>query len=354
MLISSKHITHRWLRSNINGLLIGIVVGLAINFFTNILKPYHIEWQNVALTMMFSILISLSISNFICFAEYIFSQKVKKIWVAVIAYYGGCIFGMTFGHEVSYWLVSKFFNEPYHFLEHSDQLGSSLAISVIVCTILFTYEHQKGRYNARLQSQELEVLKLKQLKTQAELQTLQSKINPHFLYNALNSIAGLIRLDADKAEDMTLKLSRLFRYSMNSQHENFASIRDELEIVNTYMDIENVRFGDRIHFKVEAPEDLMDQKMPRFLIQPLVENALKHGLNNTVSNGRLQVSLNRNHSKLILSVADNGQSFPAELNAGYGLQSTYDKLELLYQGDYDVQLINSPEKQIRITFPIIH
>lgn len=219
---------------------------------------------------------------------------------------------------------------------------------------MFLYESQKSKYDLKISQQELEVLKLKQLKTQAELQTLQSKINPHFLYNALNSIAGLIPEDAEKAEDMTLKLSKLFRYSINSQQENFATVKEEIEVVNTYFDIEKIRFGDRINFISHADDSVLNKHIPRFLIQPLVENALKHGLADKMSNARLDVNILNNDSRLILTVSDNGSPFPDELNAGYGLQSTFDKLTLLYQDDYEIQFINTPEKFIRISLPMVN
>lgn len=303
---------------------------------------------------MFSIVISLTISNVICFAKYILSKNLTGKWLPIITYYGGCVFGMIIGTEISYLLLWQFWGEPYTFLGHPDQIAFNLTIAVMVCSILFFYETQKSKYALTISQQELEVIKLKQLKTQADLQTLQSKINPHFLYNALNSIATLIHEDADKAEDMTLKLSKLFRYSINSQQENFASVREEIEVVNTYFDIEKIRFGDRITFKSDAAEDVLDKHIPRFLIQPLVENALKHGLADKMSGAVLTVSIMGSGSRLVLTVADNGIAFPDELNAGYGLQSTFDKLSLLYQDDYDIEFISTPDKFIRISMPIVN
>ncbi len=228
----------------------------------------------------------------------------------------------------------------------------SLAISIIVTTIIFAWQLQKKRYDAILNKQELEVVKLKQLTTQAELQTLQSKINPHFLYNSLNSIASLIHQNADKAEDMILKLSAFFRYSINTQSENLASVSDELEIVKTYLDIEIVRFGERMEFTYEVDEKLLNCPIPRFLLQPLVENALKHGLANTIKDGKLSIAIKQVNQQIEICVGDNGTPFPENLTPGYGLESTYEKLNLLYQDNYEVQLINTPQKFIRIRIPV--
>ena len=351
MIVPARYIPNRWANANVDGLIIGLIVGSLIVFFSFIfsVKSFRFDWAFA--NIMFSVLISLSISNAIILSEALLKKNFKHQWAVIITYYGGCILGMVIGTEVSYIMMWIIFNMPYQFLGHPNQLAFNLAIAVVVCSILYVYEIQKGRFTNRLQTQELEVLKLKQLKTQAELQTLQSKINPHFLYNSLNSIAGLIHEDADKAEDMTLKLSKLFRYSMNSQSENFATVKDEVESVNTYMAIENVRFGDRIRFKIRVSDELLDLKMPRFLIQPLVENALKHGLSSKATDGELNVDISPDNGRIILTVADNGQDFPEQLSAGYGLQSTYDKLDLLYQGNYQVQIINYPKKNIKIIFP---
>lgn len=352
MILSKKLIKNRWLYANLNGILIGIAIALVINFFTVAFSDQPVGFKELLISMMFSVLISLSISNIICFNEYLLSKTFKRLWVAIIGYYGASLIGMTVGHELSHFILSRVLNYEYKIGSHFSDLLYSLTITVIVCTILFAYETQKGRYDQKLQQQELEVLKLKQLKTQAELQILQSKINPHFLYNALNSIASLIHQDADKAEDMTIKLSRLFRYSINAPQDNFATVQDELEIVNTYLDIEKVRFGDRIEFVVYADEHLLKEQIPRFLIQPLVENSLKHGLSNMAKYGRLEVNISLLNGKIILKVIDNGTHFPEELISGYGLQSTYDKLSLLYQDRYEIQLNNLPIKHICISMPL--
>lgn len=352
MILPKKLIKNKWVYANVNGALIGIGVGIVINFFAIVFSAKPISWEKASVQMMFSIFISICISNIILFNSYLLSNTFKRTWVTVIAYYAASLIGMTVGHELSHLALSALYGYPYQLGAHLTDLYYSLTITLIVCTILLAYETQKERYDQRLQAQELEVLKLKQLKTQAELQTLQSKINPHFLYNALNSIAGLIHEDADKAEDMTIKLSRLFRYSINAPQDNFATVEDELEIVNTYLDIEKVRFGERIAFKVCADETVLKEYVPRFLIQPLVENSLKHGLSNMAKGGKLEVSVTKEHRKLILKVIDNGMQFPEELRSGYGLQSTYDKLSLLYQTDYEIQLINLPVKHICISMPL--
>ena len=186
----------------------------------------------------------------------------------------------------------------------------------------FLYILQQGRQMSRkLSEQEFQLLNLEKLKTRAELDALQAKINPHFLYNSLNSIASLVHEDPEKAEEMTLLLSKLFRHSTGRDGQLFATLADELEMVQTYLQVEQVRFGNRLTFSVEVAEPaLNDLKLPQFLLQPVVENAIKHGIAKRADSGRIDVRIYQKNrttdsqdaglSELHLCVHDNGPVSP--------------------------------------------
>lgn len=195
---------------------------------------------------------------------------------------------------------------------------------------------------------EVKLANLRELKTKAELNALHSKINPHFLYNALNSIAGLARINTEKTEHMALSLSKLFRYSINKEQSDWSNFAEEMEMVRIYLDIEKVRFDDRLEYAIHLPEDMKTVKVPRFIIQPLVENAIKHGTSKLVGKGMVVASASRNGNWIEIKVADNGPDFPTELAPGFGLQSIYDKLEILYPNRFELHFVNSPEKLILI------
>ncbi len=339
-------------RINLVNSLIGVIIGICICAVQSASSNRFMPVKNLLLNIMFSVIITLSITNsVILYQRYLKPRKVN-LWQFITIYYACNLLGMLIGIELSYLIVSLLFKTSYTPLKHFDDYKFTFVIVLIASTIFYFYMAQKANMRARLKEKELDVAKLKQLKAQAELQTLQSKINPHFLYNSLNSIASLIHEDADKAEEMTLKLSKLFRYSINSQQQNMARVCDEMEIVNTYLDIEKVRFGDRINFSTAVDDNLNKHQVPRFLIQPLVENALKHGLQNVSQNGILHITLRQQQQRLIIEVTDNGRPFPQELELGYGLQSTYDKLALIYGEDYEIQLINNPQKHLFISLPL--
>ncbi len=216
---------------------------------------------------------------------------------------------------------------------------------------IFLYVLQQGRQLTRkLSEQEFQLLNLEKLKTRAELDALQAKINPHFLYNALNSIASLVHDDPDKAEEMTLLLSKLFRYSTGRDGELFATLADELEMVRTYLQVEQVRFGNRLTFSVEVSDPaLSDLKLPQFLLQPIVENAIKHGIAKRADMGRIDVRIYEKAGELHLCVHDNGPAFPDDMSGGYGLRSIQDKLKLLYGDAARVELQNWPLKQVLLS-----
>ena len=337
----------------LNGLKVGAIVSTVLIIFY-LISANKISWRYVGVTFMFGVAISTSISCFMQLVEnYRLKYKPKNYYFIWGLYYLAALVGMTIASEICLFILNTFIlKTEYTLFSDLKQLLVNLVISLVVTTIVGVYQTQRSNLELRLKQKEVDIIKLNQMKTQAELQTLQSKINPHFLYNSLNSIASLIHIDADKAEDMTLKLSKLFRYSINTQNENFTTVKDEVEIVKTYLAIERVRFGDRINFIFDIDEDILNHQIPRFILQPLVENALKHGLNDVTNDGELKVKVSTLNNELSLIVSDNGKPFPVELNAGYGLQSTYDKLQLLYPNTYTLQIINEPFKQIKITLPL--
>lgn len=217
--------------------------------------------------------------------------------------------------------------------------------------IYFTFWQRSRRITRKISEQEYQLLSLERLKTKAELDALQARINPHFLYNALNSIAGLVHDNAEKAEKMTLLLSKLFRFTIGSKDQHYNTVANELEIAQTYLDIEQVRFGPRLHFSLSADAAAESLEIPRFLLQPLVENAVKHGISKIAGEGRIEVRIARQTGYLHCSVHDNGPPFGDQFFTGYGLQSIRDKLKLLYDDRASLDLEDGPYKQVIIQIP---
>lgn len=200
----------------------------------------------------------------------------------------------------------------------------------------------------RKQQKELETIKIKEQLTKAQLDALNAKVNPHFLYNALNSIAGLALTDGTKTRQMAVSLSKFFRYSINQEQNNLVTLKEELAMVETYLEIEKIRFEDRLNFEIVVQPGLEQLKIPRFILQPLVENSVKHGLKGTRHELFIRIQAQLDGTKLALSIRDDGLPFAADMKPGYGFKSVYDKLDLLFPDKYEVALFNEPLKQVKI------
>jgi sensor histidine kinase YesM len=220
---------------------------------------------------------------------------------------------------------------------------------IAVLRALFTFLNKKSE--SIIHKKDVELAKLGELHKQAELQSLRSKINPHFLYNSLNSIASLALTDPKKTEQMALSLSDFYRYSINREQKQMNTISDELQAIKTYLEIEKVRFGDRLNFTITCPESMQTIEIPQLLIQPLVENAVKHGISGIVEKGEINITVYQENRSLKIRVADNGPEFSDGPLTGFGIRNTNERLDLLYGNKASINWENGKEKFIEITLP---
>ena len=218
------------------------------------------------------------------------------------------------------------------------------ATGLIYTVISYLDIERKRKFDAK----ELELSRMSELKAKAELDALHSKVNPHFLYNALNSIADLSMTDGKKARKMTIALADLFRYSINYSQNNYSTINDEMAMTEVYMQIEKIRFEDQLTYSVYVEPATAHYLIPRFILQPLAENAVKHGLKATGKLTEIFLEVRRKDNGVIINIADNGPPFPDELVPGYGVKSVFDKLDLLFPGQYEIHFSNVPRKQVSI------
>lgn len=239
-----------------------------------------------------------------------------------------------------------FFDRQTQFLKFS--IISSIYLSGATGLVYVVIDYLDIERKRKFDEKELELSRLRELKTKAELDALHSKINPHFLYNALNSIADLSVTDGKKARKMTIALADLFRYSINYSNNNYSTVKDEVEMANVYLQIEKIRFEDKLNYTLKVEDGLDNYLVPRFILQPLAENAVKHGLKATGQMTEINLIVKREGTGLVMNVADSGPAFPDELNPGYGVKSVYDKLDLLFPGNYEMRFTNQPVKQVSL------
>lgn len=187
----------------------------------------------------------------------------------------------------------------------------------------------------RYHERELTAVQLERELTQAQLQALKMQLHPHFLFNTLNALSVLVRKqDTRLALSMISRLSDLLRYTLDQLPVQEVPLRQELDFIKQYVDIEQIRFADRLSVQFKAAPNTMDAMVPQFILQPLVENAIRHGIAASTAQGVLEISAARNDGQLLLEVRDNGpglqrQPAPTE-NGGLGLANTRARLQQLY------------------------
>jgi two-component system, LytTR family, sensor kinase len=197
-----------------------------------------------------------------------------------------------------------------------------------------------------------------QLLLKARMDALTSQINPHFLFNTLNTVSSLIRFDPDMARGVVLKLSNILRRLLR-KHETFVPLREEIDFIDDYLDIEVIRFGrDKLQIFKEIDEDTLDAFIPSMLLQPIIENAIKHGLAPRLEGGQIHLRAHLRDGRLAIEIDDNGLGMPPErllevYGGGIGISNVHERLRLLY-GDQFMMDIRSREgegTQIRIEIP---
>jgi two-component system, LytTR family, sensor kinase len=194
------------------------------------------------------------------------------------------------------------------------------------------------------------------LLAEARLAALTSQINPHFLFNTLNSVSSLIRTDPNQARVMVVKLSKVLRRLLR-KHENFSTLREELSFIEDYLSIEVMRFGDKLRFEKEVAEDTLDMLVPSMLLQPLVENSIKHGLSSKVDGGTIRIRTTRAEAKLNLLVEDDGIGIPESklatlLERGIGVSNVNERLKVLFGNEYRMWIDSQPGRGTRIQIEV--
>ncbi|MCH4552184.1 sensor histidine kinase [Aestuariibaculum lutulentum] len=325
------------------------IVGLQglYNHLSNLDLLIYSTWSHFFKLMVFMVITpSLVVSFFIWGLEKLFLKESMKFYTILFLKSGLLFIAIVIPFSVYYYVVSKYIT--HEGVNVMVIINPFFAIALVVAIARGVLLYLKSYSDNIIKQKDVELSELKALNTQAELKSLQSQINPHFLYNALNSIAELSHTDANKTERMALSLSDLFRYSINRQGKQMSTVKDEVEMVQTYLEIEQIRFGDRLEFTIEIDENLENEALPMFLLQPLVENAVKHGISKLETKGFIKLVITKTEKGLAIAVYDNGPDFPEGLVSGHGLQSVFDLLRLSYKSNAKLNWQNQPEKKIEI------
>lgn len=187
------------------------------------------------------------------------------------------------------------------------------------------------------QESKMKLKELENLRLQAEVSALNAQMNPHLLFNSLNTIAGTILNQPEVAEEITIKLSELYRGVLKAAKQKEHSLKEELEIVRAYLEIEQHRFGERVDFQISIAEQInqIEMQIPPLLIQPIIENSIKHGLSPKKEGGKIWIDISINDKKYIIQIKDNGIGNKAQNSIGTGtaIDNCKARLELMYSDE---------------------
>lgn len=384
--------------------LICAVIGLCFGIYLYFTFDHHLS------RIVTSVLSSVTIGSFMTLAIYFrsyFTDITSLPSLKVLIIIGLLMLAAILGSELTLFLRAAFFNSKYVFFGAHDVYILNILIALVTGIPMYINDEWRNTLNSRVLNQQFKLLQMQQQHTTFELELLRAKINPHFLYNVHNSIAGLISKDPQKAEKMVLLLSKFFRFTLSKSSATYHTVADEVDIIKTYLELQSIRYEDRLSYDINVDDTLLNMQMPSFIIQPLVENSIKHGIEKISGKGSVIVNiflsakalhaetfpaetlhsqtlhaeilpvqkgnvlpphkdhkdkysntgLNFNTERLstaqqiIIQVADTGADFPELPGTGVGLQSVNNKLRILYKEDFSITFNKLPEKHVEIIFP---
>jgi signal transduction histidine kinase len=218
---------------------------------------------------------------------------------------------------------------------------------------LYTLQSQR-----RAKEQAVREAELRRLAREAELKALKAQINPHFLFNTLNTVNALARDDPEGARSVNARLAGVIRYSLDGSASDFVTARQELDFVEDYLEIEKARLGSRLQFRIMTEGRLEDVQFPPMILQPLVENAIRHGVSACLDGGTIEVCVAIRNGRLECRVHDTGSGIGEErretlLNRGVGLRNVVERLERIYENgfSFNIEGDSTTGCTVKVSFP---
>lgn len=348
--------------SFIMGLIGGRVVGLFGGSLISLLPFGFHEWlcpPMAALVGLFAGVIRETIpekEDIWHFGPFLFLNIPQWIWKLVR--YGKANWAMLplfacAAFEVGWIELSYFVPSRWFFAINPDNIGymALVVLSSVMCVAMIVKIWNNTRIEMNLEQNQ-------QLLLKARMDALTSQINPHFLFNTLNTVSSLIRFDPDMARGVVLKLSNILRRLLR-KHQTFVPLREELDFIDDYLGIEVIRFGrDKLQIFKEIDAETLDAFVPSMLLQPIVENAIKHGLAPRLAGGQIHLRTLSRDGRLTIEIEDNGMGMSQErllevYGGGIGISNVHERLRLLYGDQFEMRIRSREGEgtQIHIDIP---
>ncbi|CAL2062218.1 sensor histidine kinase [Tenacibaculum sp. 190524A05c] len=268
-------------------------------------------------------------------------DSLKKDYSKVIIRYVLSSIGYTFTLIGFSYLAFSFILEKNMTLSFGRIVSSALNIFLFVLFWLLFYISIKTLINSK--QRHIEYLELESSFKDSQLNTLKGQINPHFMFNSLNNIRGLMLEDVEKARDMITRLSELLRYSLSKSSNSTIKLKEELEMVSNFIALSHIQFEDRLTYKEEVDSNLLALEIPPMIIQMLIENAIKHGISQQKNGGTVHLQVLQRDKNLEIKVSNTGQLENNKESTKIGLKNISDRLRILYGDKANFKLFE--EKQ---------
>jgi sensor histidine kinase YesM len=252
-------------------------------------------------------------------------------------------------------LASIFILEEFH--RYDNELSNIFFITlqqafkfwIAIAIANFLHNLIRYIYTLRRKSKQLQAVTSDAQISSDALQQSEANVNTHFLYNSLHAIAALAPVAPDKTETLALSLARYYRYTTNRNDEIWITIKDEVEALTVYLEVENIRMGEKLSYDFDIKDDVLSVKIPKFLLQPLVENAINYGYN--AENDCTKISITAikiDDETLKISVCDSGKPFDDNMQIGRGINNVKDQLKRFYPDRHTISFVNEPVKCVEI------
>jgi len=284
----------------------------------------------------------------------------RKEWLDGLSFHVPAGFIFSFAHLLFYVVISSRLGNGVWPDSVSDLLAEFQPIflssfawwSLIYWTILVaSYAFD---YHQRYQEGQLKASQLETQLAQSQLQTLKMQLHPHFLFNTLHSISALMREDVEAADQMIARLGEFLRMTLRNSGEQETTLEQELKFLECYLGIEKLRFQDRLTTRIEAEPVTMEARVPNLFLQPIVENAIRHGIAQQTNAGVVTISARRDNGRLHIEVRDNGPGLilKNDVADGVGLANTRSRLQRLYGDEHHFGMMNAVEGGLVVTLEI--
>ena len=341
--------------------LLWIVPGVAIVCLGIFLSIGHMNLSQTGteavVILLYSILIGPPSAFLLMWISHRFTDRFPHLvlLIDVLALLGTATAGVLVGSLLLQWVGLVRPNAYWD--EFRGSWPFSIVITLMTGLSITSYETlrfklQTARLEARTRQMEQE--RAYKLLAEARLSALESRIHPHFLFNTLNSIASLIPVDPQRAEDTVGKLASLLRFSLNAQHRSLVPLAQELKVVRDYLEIESTRFGPRLRYEMDVPPSMHSVRVPPLAVQTLAENAVKHVAAQRPGGASIRISGWSENARAVLEVIDDGPGFCLDaITPEHGLGNLVARLEILFgdRGKLDVARKNE-KTVVRLSFPV--